>query len=149
MFRYCNSMKTIDYTIIWICNMILGIVLLIASCTKHELRTKPSRPVQTVPAQVDYSAMPRTDQMKAIDSVIGDAVRSKWTKEEWMKRFGEPRRVDKYDGGYEFIQYYDSGPFVDCSKTLVTGIIIKLQNNNTFGFSYQTTSFGLPEGIDP
>jgi hypothetical protein len=94
---------------------------------------------------VDYSKISRVEIVRKIDAIIKQSIKEGWSKEEWVQRFGAPRRANSYKDDLEFIQYYDSGPFEGATKELVTGITIKLRKDKTFDYSYRTTSFGLPE----
>lgn len=127
--------------------IVLGFPLLCFSCTKNNSRDAEKKQENSSKSGiVDYSKMSRVGIMKKIDGVIQQAIRERWSKEEWVKRFGSPRRDDIYDN-LEFIQYYDTGPYEDASRELVTGITIKLRENKTFDYSYRSTSFGIPDYI--
>lgn len=122
--------------------------LLLSSCSEDKskgLDIKESESVKPESNLVDYSKMPKVEVVRKIDAVIQQSIKEGWRKEEWVQRFGAPRRANSYKDDLEFIQYYDSGPFEDASKELVTGITIKLRKDKTFDYSYRTTSFGLPE----
>lgn len=127
--------------------IVIGFSLLCFSCSKNNSRDAEKKPKHSSESGiVDYSKMSRVGIVKKIDNIIQQAIRESWSKEEWVKRFGSPRRDDIYDN-LEFIQYYDTGPFEDASRELVTGITIKLRGNKTFDYSYRSTSFGIPDYV--
>jgi hypothetical protein len=124
--------------------------LLLSSCSKDESKSsdmETSKNDMPESNLVDYSKIPKVEIVRKIDAIIQQSINEGWSKEEWVQRFGAPRRSNSYKGDLEFIQYYDSGPFEDSSKELVTGITIKLRKDKTFDYSYRTTSFGLPEYV--
>ena len=126
----------------------LAVSLLFADASCSKQKSKHVDKIENVafnPTVDHHSTLPRVEIVKKIDDVILLSIREGWGKSDWVKKFGPPRRADTYQGNFEFIQYYDTGPFEDTTKKLISGITIKLRGDKTFDYSYRTTSFGLPE----
>ena len=126
----------------------ISLSLLLFSCSENKSKGSDKEKRKSDISEsnlVDYSKMPKVEMVRNIDAIMQQSIREGWSKEEWVKRFGNPRRSNSYKDDLEFIQYYDTGPFEDASKELVTGITIKLRKDKTFDYSYRTTTFGLPE----
>lgn len=84
----------------------------------------------------------KADVVIAIEPKIPSAIQENWSRNRWIREFGQPFSEREINGG-KVLEYIQPGPYPPSGKKLITGVIVFLQNDKTVDTELHVTTFGV------